>query len=117
MTRSLSFWLKRRNINTPALLLLLSLTCIISKILENSDYSNICRHLDSENIITPRQHEPGLSCESELILAVEHWAKAVDSLKQVDVAILDFSIAFGIEPHEHLKSKLRFYEICGNNFN
>ena len=94
-----------------------SLTCIVSKVLEHIVYSNICRHLESENIITPRQHgfTPGHSCESQLILAVEDWAKAVDSRNQVDVAILDFSKAFDTVPHERLKSKLRSYGIYGSN--
>ena len=93
-----------------------SLTSIARKVLEPIVYSNICRHLNSGNIITPRQHgfRTGHSCESQLIIAVEDWAKAVDLGNQVDVAIFDFCNAFDTVPHERLKSKLRTYGISGN---
>ena len=43
---------------------------------------------------------------------MDHWARAINSRKQVDVAILDFSKAFDTVTHERLKSKLRSYGIA-----
>ena len=49
---------------------------------------------------------------SQLIISVNDWARAINSRKPVDVTILDFSKAFDIVAHEHLKSKLRSYGIA-----
>lgn len=92
-----------------------SLTCIISKVMEHIIYSAIARHLESNSILTPSQHgfRPGHSCETQLILAFNDWARAADSRIDVDVAILDFSKAFDSVPHERLKAKLHYYGIRG----
>ncbi|MFZ2538830.1 MAG: reverse transcriptase family protein [Oscillospiraceae bacterium] len=92
-----------------------SLTCIVSKVIEHVVYSSISRHLEQNSILTPRQHgfRPNHSCESQLILAIDDWASALDRREQVDIAILDFSKAFDTVPHERLKSKLHCYGIRG----
>ena len=88
------------------------------KVIEHIVYSSISHHLESHNILTPRQHgfRPGHSCESQLIISVDDWAHAINSRIQVDVAILDFSKAFDIVAHERLKSKLRSYGIADGTF-
>ena len=94
----------------------ISLTSICSKVLEHIVYSSISRYLDENNILTPRQHgfRPGHSCESQLILAVDDWAKSLDTGHRTDIAIFDFSKAFDSVPHRRLLSKIASYGIGGS---
>ena len=81
----------------------ISLTLISSKILEHIVYSSISRFLENNSILTPRQHgfHTGHSCETQLVHAINDWAKALDHEYQSDVAIFDFSKAFDSVPHWH----------------
>src|SRR5260221_4024738 len=90
-----------------------SLTSIVCKTLEHIVFSCVSKHLESKKIFTPRQHgfRSGHSCESQLVLSIDDWAKVIDRGSQVDVAILDSSKAFDTVPHERLKSKLWGYGI------
>jgi hypothetical protein len=92
-----------------------SLTSVLSKVLEHIIYSNISKHLEQFNILSPRQHgfRSGHSCESQLILALNDWAKVIDAKGQSDIAILDFSKAFDTVPHKRLMLKLQGYGIQG----
>jgi len=94
----------------------ISLTSICSKIVEHIIHSSICRFLEDNNILTPRQHgfRTHHSCESQLILAVDDWAKALDSGFRTDIAIFDFSKAFDSVPHQRLLRKIESYGIQGN---
>jgi len=71
-----------------------SLTSVCCKTLEHIVYSNVCKFLDSNNILTPKQHgfRPGFSCETQaqLILSVDDWARSLDSGFHTDVAVFDF---------------------------
>jgi hypothetical protein len=93
-----------------------SLTAIMCKLLEHIIYSQISKHLERQNILTPLQHgfRKGHSCVSQLIQVVNDWMEGIDSSNQIDAAILDFTKAFDCVPHERLKSKLHFYGIRGN---
>src|SRR5664279_4105275 len=97
----------------------ISLTSICSKIMEHIVHSSICRYLEDNNILTPRQHgfRSGHSCEIQLILAIDDWAKALDSGYRTDIAIFDFSKAFDSVPHRRLLSKIESYGIQGNTLN
>ena len=98
----------------------ISLTSVCCKTLEHIVYSNVCKFLDSKNsnnILTTKQlgFRPGFSCETQLILSVDDWARSLDSSFRTDVAIFDFSKAFDSVPHTRLLGKLhyRYYGICG----
>jgi len=95
----------------------ISLTSVCCKTLEHVVYSNVCKFLNSNNILTPKQHgfRPGFSCETQLILSIDDWARSLDSGFRTDVAIFDFSKAFDSVPHTRLLGKLhyRYYGICG----
>ena len=93
----------------------ISLTSICSKMLEHIVFSNVSHFLESHNILTPRQHgfRRGHSCESQLILAVDDWAQAIDQGLQTDIAIFDFSKAFDSVPHHRLLLKIEAYGIRG----
>ena len=55
------------------------------------------------------------SCETQLLLTVDDFARAIDHNIQVDVGILDMSNkAFDKVPHEKLALKLHHYGIRGN---
>ena len=57
------------------------------------------------------------SCETQLLLTVDDFTKAIDRSKQIDAAILDFAKAFDkVSPH-HLIHKLDYYGIRGSLLN
>ena len=90
-----------------------SLTSICCKTLEHIIHSNIMKHFSKHNILTDRQHgfRRGHSCETQLILTAHDLAKSLDSKSQVDMAIMDFSKAFDVVPHNRLLSKLKHHGI------
>ena len=73
-------------------------------------------HLDIHQILSDQQHRfrnTG-SCESQLILTVQDLAAALKEKEQVDVILLDFSIAFDKVSHQRLGIKLDHYGVHGN---
>jgi hypothetical protein len=91
----------------------ISLTSVCSKVMEHIIHSCICRFLEENQVLTPRQHgfRSGHSCETQLILSINDWAKSMDSGLRTDVAIFDFSKAFDSVPHSRLLSKIESYGI------
>ena len=67
-----------------------SLTVVISKMLEHIIVSQIMVHLDSQNILHENQHGFGAkrSCESQLLMTTDDISKSMNSGNQVDMAIL-----------------------------
>ena len=57
----------------------------------------VCKHLEYHGILTPQQHgfRPGFSCETQLVSCIYDWAKSLDRGFRTDIAIFDFSKAFG----------------------
>ncbi|KAI8486310.1 hypothetical protein Bbelb_360260 [Branchiostoma belcheri] len=96
-----------------------SLTCISCKLLEHVIHSQIMKHLESYSILTDYQHgfRAKRSTETQLILTVHDIAGALNSKRQVDLAILDFTKAFDKVPHGRLISKLDYYGIQGPTLN
>ena len=88
-----------------------SLTVVISKMLEHIIVSQIMNHLDSQNILHENQHgfRAKSSCESQLLMTTDDISKSLNSGKQVDMAILDFSKAFDKVSYERLSRKLKYY--------
>ena len=72
-------------------------------------------HLDEHKLLSDRQHafQKKHSCETQLITAIDDWAKSLDKGGQVDTSILDFEKAFDTPPHELLKCKLYGYGLVG----
>ena len=77
--------------------------------------SNIMAHLHGYKLLSDRQHafRKRHSCETQLTMVINDWAKILDNRGQVDTFILDFEKAFDTHPHELLKSKLFSYGIGG----
>ena len=90
-----------------------SLTSICCKVLEHIIHSNVMKHFVKHNLLTDKQHgfRRGHSCESQLILTTQDLAKSLDNKSQVDMAIMDFSKAFDVVPHNRLLSKLKRYGV------
>ena len=88
-----------------------SLKCVACKLLEHILCSQIRTHLDKFGALSPSQHgfRKKLSCESQLLATSHDILKRLDKREQIDMAILDFSKAFDVVPHQRLMSKLRLY--------
>jgi hypothetical protein len=96
-----------------------SLTSITCKILEHIVLSHMAKHLDYNRILSPLNHgfRAGLSCETQLITAINDWSNCLNNRSQIDLITLDFSKAFDKVPHQRLLSKLAFYGIRSNILN
>ena len=81
--------------------------------------SGISKHFTEQNILSELQHgfREKRSCETQLIMLVDELSKSMQSGKQTDLILLDFSKAFDKVAHEKLLSKLHFYGIRGNILN
>jgi len=81
-----------------------SLTSLISKVMEHILVSQIMKHLQSYNILSEVQYgfRPSHSCEAQLLLTTNDLVKAIDNKLQTDMAILDFSKAFDKVAHTRL---------------
>ena len=92
----------------------ISLTPVISKLLEHIIHSHIMKHLE-HHILTDHQHgfRAKRSTETQLIQTIHDISKSLDEKKTVDMAILDFSKAFDKVPHKRLIHKLKYYGITG----
>lgn len=94
----------------------ISLTSILSKILEHIIVSQIMNHLEGNNILSDTQFgfRSKRSCESQLLLTTDDVMRSLNSRKQVDAAILDFEKAFDKVPHHRLSTKMQYYGIRGS---
>ena len=92
-----------------------SLTAVCCKLCEHIIAKSIMEHFEGNGLLCDNQHgfRKMRSCESQLIQFVDDLARTMCSGKQVDVAVMDFSKAFDVVPHQRLLSKLNFYGIRG----
>ena len=106
---------KKDSKSNPANYRPLSLTSLCCKVMEHIILSHIAKLLAANNILINQQHgfRQRFSCETQLISAVNDWAKCINSRSQTDVILLDFSKAFDSVPHQCLLLKLDYYGICG----
>jgi len=102
----------------------ISLTCVVSKLMEHVVRSSIMNHANMHNILYPLQHGflARRSCKTQLIDLVNDIANNMQSGLQTDICVLDFVKAFDKVSHIHLIHKLCWYGIMGevnhwkNNF-
>ena len=87
--------------------------------MEHIILSHVSKHLAYHDILINEQHgfRKLFSCETQLITAINDWAKSINQKKQTDVILLDFSKAFDSVPHLRLMSKLDHYGIRGLSAN
>ena len=93
-----------------------SLTSVLSKIMESLVRDSITEHLQDYELLGDAQHGfvPRRSCASQLLSCMEDWTKAIEEGHPVDVAYLDFAKAFDSVPHKRLLRKLHSYGLGGN---
>ena len=74
----------------------ISLTSIVCKLLEHILYSKIMSHLTENEVLSEFQHgfREKRSGESQLLLTVNDFSKALNNGEQIDSILLDFSKAF-----------------------
>ena len=106
---------KKGDKSDPKYYHLISLTCVLCKVLEHIVASNLTKHLANSNVLFELQHgfRETRSCETQLLMLVDEISKNMQMGKQTDLILLDFSKAFGKVVHEKLISKLYFYGIRG----
>ena len=91
-----------------------SLTCITCKLFEHILCKHILAHLEDHKILTDLQHgfRSGRSCETQLVTTFQDLAQMHNKKgSQIDIAVLDFSKAFDMVPHDGLLCKLKHYGI------
>ena len=94
----------------------ISMTSLICKSMEHIICSQLMHHLDTNNILSESQFgfRSHHSCESQLLITIGDFAKAINNRQQIDVSILDFAKAFDKVPHSRLLHKLEYYGVTGN---
>jgi len=92
-----------------------SLTSIVSKLLESIVKDSLVKHLDENALIRNSQHgfTRGKSCLSNLLEFFEEVTKTLDRGEAVDLVYLDFAKAFDTVPHCRLFKKLEAHGLGG----
>ena len=92
-----------------------SLTCVLSKLLEHIVCRHMLSHFENNKVLTNLNHgfRTGFSCETQLAITVDQLSRNFDQNLQTDIVILDFSKAFDTVPHDKLLHKLENYGIRG----
>ena len=87
----------------------ISLTCILSKVLEHILVTSIMKHLDTNHLLYPLQHgfRSKVSCETQLLTFTQQIFDDMANGKQTDVVVMDFSKAFDKVDHQRLILKLK----------
>ena len=82
----------------------ISLTCICCKIFEHIIVSSISQHASGLNLLCKEQHgfRKNHSREMQLIENINDLSCSLNSVRQTDLLLLDFSKAFDKVSHPHL---------------
>ncbi len=93
-----------------------SLTSIISKVMEKIVRNHLIDHFSINNLLTKRQYGfiSGRSTSLQLLRVLDEWTEAVDTGHGVDCIYMDYQKAFDKVPHKRLINKLRAYSIGEN---
>jgi len=91
----------------------ISLTCVLSKILERIVVGRIVDHLHYSNILHLAQHGflKSRSTCTNLLESLNDWSIIVQSRQQVAIVYIDFSKAFDVMSHPKLFARLCSYGI------
>lgn len=70
----------------------------------------MAKYLAENHIIIDNQHgfRDKLSCETQLVKAIQDWALTINRKLQTDVLFLDFSKAFDKVAHKKLSTKIDY---------
>lgn len=93
-----------------------SLTSVISKVMESIVRDAVVEHLIKNKLFTDDQHGfvPGRNCITQLLVCMEDWTKMIEDGDCFDVIYTDFSKAFDSVPHERLFLKMESLGIKGD---
>lgn len=96
-----------------------SLTSVVSKVMEKIMRKAILEHMSSNNILSDSQHGfiQGRSCTTQLLQVIDKWTEIIDNGGNIDNIYLDFAKAFDSVPHRRLIIKLQSYGIEGKVLN
>ena len=85
-----------------------SLTCIISKVLESLIRDEIVKYMTENELYSTCQHgfRQNKSCITQLLEVMDDFTKLLDKGSTLDVIYLDFKKAFDTVPHERLLLKI-----------
>ena len=88
-----------------------SLTPIVSKVMERIVKAEVMEHLLDQSILSEFQYGflPGKSCESQLLSCMNFWTNCLEEGHPVDIVYMDFKKAFDAVPHQRLLNKLKAY--------
>ena len=78
-----------------------SLTSVVSKLMESVIRDLLMGHLITNNLISKKQHGfvPKRSCVTNLLTTLNKWHQILDEGGTVDAVYLDFQKAFDTVPH------------------
>ena len=87
----------------------ISLTSVVSKIMEKLVRDKIMEHMEGNNLFTKHQHgfRKGYSCVTQLIDVCDKWTEELDNKNCIDIVYLDFQKAFDSVRHQRLLTKLK----------
>ena len=93
----------------------ISLTAVLSKLMESLLRDHMMKHLTDNNLLSKKQHGfiSGRSTVTQLLNYLDKCARSVAAGKVVDVIYLDFEKAFDTVPHHRLLGKLTAYGMSG----
>ena len=85
-----------------------SLTSVISKIMESSIRVEIIEHMVKHKLLSDVQHGfvPGRDDMTQLLLCLDEWTGMMEIVATVDVIYTDFAKAFDSVAHERLLKKI-----------
>lgn len=90
----------------------ISLTSIVSKIIEHIIVSSMWRHIDNYDLVTKHQHgfRKRFSTTTQLLDVIYHTSKAMANRRAYHLISFDFAKAFDKVPHHLLVHKLIAYK-------
>ena len=93
----------------------ISLTSVVSKLMERRVRDKIMEHMAGNNLFTKHQHgfRKGYSCVTQLLDVCDKWTEELDNKNCIDydIVYLDFQKAFYSVLHQRLLTKLKGYGI------
>ena len=71
----------------------ISITSVVSKLMESIVRDTIMAHMMKNNLITDNQHGfvPGRNCITQLLVCLDDWTSVMESSEEFDVIYTDFS--------------------------